>query len=376
MLSSQLGIRLLLWIGTSVPRPAPYEVMNAFRSLEVITDVSESNDGFELTFALGKDKLGDYTLLQSGALDPDSRVVIGVLLGARLEPLIDGVIYNHQVSPGEQPGSATLTVSGRDISVMLDLEEKDHEFPNESDSTMVRNILDDYARFGILQPFEVTTTQETPNRDRRIPHQRETDLHFIQRLARRNGFVFYVEPRFMGENKAYWGPENRQGMPQKSLTHELGPASNVKSLRVTNDALAPVQVNGRSFNPETKTSEQISPPSTLRRSLSRSAGTPRRTQRLRHTASRQEDLRDTWATAAVSLASEPVRAEGELETVRYGNILHPRRLVGVRGLSRAYDGDYFVRRVTHRIQRGVYTQSFSLTREGTGAQSSNLRSEQ
>ena len=32
MLSSQLGIRLLLWIGKTVPRPAPYDVMNAFTS--------------------------------------------------------------------------------------------------------------------------------------------------------------------------------------------------------------------------------------------------------------------------------------------------------------------------------------------------------
>ena len=93
MLSSQLGIRLLLWIGKDVPRPAPYEVMNAFRSLEVINDVSETNDGFELTFALGKDKQGDYSLLQSGALDPDSRVVIGVLLGAK------PVSYTHLTLP-------------------------------------------------------------------------------------------------------------------------------------------------------------------------------------------------------------------------------------------------------------------------------------
>jgi phage protein D len=375
MFSSKLGIRLLLWIGRQVPRPAPYEVMNAFRSLEVITDVSETNDGFELTFTLGKDKQGDYTLLQSGALDPDSRVVIGVLLGARLETLIDGVIYNHQVSPGDQPGSATLTVSGRDVSVVLDLEEKDAQYINEKDSDIVKNILGDYAQFGIFPPFDVTTAGDAPNEDQRIPRQHETDLRFIQRLARRNGFVFYIEPRMMGENTAYWGPENRGGMPQAPLTHGLGPASNVKSLRVTNDALAPVEVNGRTFNPVEKRSEQISPPETLRSALSSSAATARRTQRLRHTASRRDNLRDTWARAAVSLAPEPIRAEGELETVRYGGVLRPRRLVGVRGLSRAYDGDYFVRRVTHRIQRGVYTQSFTLSREGIGARSSNLRVE-
>ncbi len=86
---------------------------------------SNPGDGFQLTFTSARIKRGEYSLLQSGALDPDPRVVIGVLLGVTLEPLIDGVIYHHQVSPGEQPGTSTLTVSGRDVSVMLDLEEKE-----------------------------------------------------------------------------------------------------------------------------------------------------------------------------------------------------------------------------------------------------------
>ena len=98
MLSSLLGIRLLLWIGKTVPRPAPYDVMNALTSVEVTNDVEEPRDGFQLSFTLGKNKSGEYSLLQSGALDPEARVVIGVLLGVTLEPLIDGVIYHHQVA--------------------------------------------------------------------------------------------------------------------------------------------------------------------------------------------------------------------------------------------------------------------------------------
>ena len=66
-------------------------------------------------------------------------------------------------------------------------------------------------------------------------------------------------------------------------------------------------------------------------------------------------------------ASEPVSAEGELDTVRYGSVLRARRLVGVRGVGRSYNGDYFVQRVTHKIQPGVYTQTFQLSRGGTGA---------
>ena len=64
---------------------------------------------------------------------------------------------------------------------------------------------------------------------------------------------------------------------------------------------------------------------------------------------------------------DAVTGTGKVETVRYGNILRARKLVGVRGAGFAYDGFYYVNRVTHNIARGQYSQSFSITREGTGA---------
>src|SRR3712207_8587317 len=47
---------------------------------------------------------------------------------------------------------------------------------------------------------------------------------------------------------------------------------------------------------------------------------------------------------------------GTVETARYGHALRARRLVGVRGAGRTYDGLYYVRRVTHSIERGSYRQ--------------------
>src|SRR5262245_29569534 len=123
MLTSLLGIRLILLLGKTLPLPASADIMNALTKVEVTQDV-DGQDGFQLTFTLGKNKLGDYNLLASGALDPDHRVVIGAILGVLPEPLIDGVIYHHQIAPSNEPGMSTLTVMGRDISVLLDLEEK------------------------------------------------------------------------------------------------------------------------------------------------------------------------------------------------------------------------------------------------------------
>jgi hypothetical protein len=49
---------------------------------------------------------------------------------------------------------------------------------------------------------------------------------------------------------------------------------------------------------------------------------------------------------------------------RYGRLLKARQLVGVRGAGLAYDGLYYVRSVTSKLQRGEFKQEFNLTRNG------------
>ena len=50
--------------------------------------------------------------------------------------------------------------------------------------------------------------------------------------------------------------------------------------------------------------------------------------------------------------------------LRYGHVLKPRKLAAVRGAGTDFDGLYYIKSVTHNIQRGQYTQSFSLARGG------------
>ena len=71
--------------------------------------------------------------------------------------------------------------------------------------------------------------------------------------------------------------------------------------------------------------------------------------------------------------SRSVTGEGQLDTERYGYILRAGGLVGVRGVGASYNGNYYVRRVTHTIERGSFTQSFSLSREGVGAKEKKVR---
>ncbi|MFL6257082.1 MAG: phage late control D family protein [Pyrinomonadaceae bacterium] len=364
MLASTLGIRLILLVGPTVPLPAPAPLSQALTSAEVTNDAS-TGDGFQLTFTLGKDA-ADYGLLLSGALNPFNRVVVGVMMGAMPEVLIDGIITHHQLTPSNEPGKSTLTVTGKDVSVMLDLKEKNEKYPNQTDSIIVAQLLAKYAIYGLV-PRPAPTT-DIPIELERIPRQHETDLKFIKRLAHKNGYVFYVEPVTFGVNTAYWGPESRAGLPQPALTTNMGHYTNVTSLNFSNDAYAPIGTEGTFVEPITKSAIPIPPlPSLKVPPLAAMPAVPRRTQLMRETANQNASSAAVSAIAAATNSPDSVTGRGELDSVRYGHVLRARKLVGVRGAGFNYDGIYYVRRVSHHISHGSYKQSFELSREGTGS---------
>ncbi len=365
MLASQLGVRLFLLLGKTVPLPASREVMNALSRVEVTND-SDAGDGFKLVFTLGKDKSADYGLLTSGAFDPFNRVVIGVALGLLPEVLIDGLVAHHQVAPGNEPGTSTLTVMGRDLRQVLDLEEKNEEYKNQPDFVIFNRLIANYGQYGLVP--QATPTTDVPIEIQRVPRQHETDLRFIERMARRNGFVFYIEPVTIGVNRAYFGPEIRAGIPQPALSVGMGFFTNVKRLNFSNDALAPESPKGSITEPITKISIPIpSLPSLKIPPLSLSPASAGRKTLLRDTANQSPISAAVSALAKATNAADPVRGEGELDTVRYGSVLRARGLVGVRGVGALYGGTYYVRSVTHAIAHDSYTQQFKISREGTGA---------
>jgi len=366
MLSSLLGIRLILLLGETIPLPASYDIMTALTHVEVTND-ADQGDGFQLTFALSRDSLMGYSVLSGGSLDPFNRVVIGVLLGASPEVLINGVITHQQFSPTSDPGLSTLTVTGKDATVMLDLKEANQLYKNQPDFVIVNRILANYAQYGLLPPYQVTPTTNVPIELERVPRQHETDLKFIQRMAKRNGFVFYTEPLTFGVDTVYWGPETHLSIPQPAISMNMGPSTNSPNIQFSNDALAPVGTEGSFVEPITKQSIPIPALPSLRLPPLVSGETPaKRTVRLRDTANQDPAQAATSAVATVTNSPDSVRGESELDTVRYGNVLRARGLVGVRGAGFDYDGTYYVRRVTHTIARGTYTQRFTISREGTG----------
>ncbi|PNG16594.1 hypothetical protein C1J00_41070, partial [Streptomyces cahuitamycinicus] len=91
------------------------------------------------------------------------------------------------------------------------------------------------------------------------------------------------------------------------------------------------------------------------------------------TAKQQREQAEAELLARAAVSADVVSGSGSLDVNRHGYILQPRQLVGVRGAGRAYDGDYYVKSVTHNLRPGSYQQNFTLSREGLEARSDYVR---
>jgi hypothetical protein len=364
-LASVLGVRLLLWLGSTVPTPPDPGVLAGLTRLRVTNDAN-GRDGFELTFTVGVGKSFDIDLLESGVVEPKTRVWVAAILGVVPEVLIDGVITHHQLTMSNEPGTGTLTVQGTDLTVLLDLEDRNKPFANQPDSVIVLQMLAGYPQLGFVPA--ITPTTDVPIELQRIPRQTGTDLAFIRKAAQRNGFIFYVEPVTFGVNQFYWGPPTQAGLPQPALTSNLGGETNVNRVNFGNDALAAVGAKVTIVEPITRTRIPLPPAPSLRLPpLAASPAPAIRTTVLREAANINPAQALLASAAAATNAPPAVTAHGDLDTARYGAVLRARRPVGLRGAGRSYDGNWYVTKVTHDIARDRYTQRFDLSRDGTGA---------
>lgn len=366
------SIQLSLLIGKSVPTPAPRELMNALQSVEI---TQSETAGFQMSFLAQRSPQMslDYSLLNNTLLQPGNRVIISVTLQATPRVLMDGII-THQQFASDNNGAMLLSVTGQDISLLMDLYEIPAEYPGMGNAAIALFVLAKYAAYGVTPVVIPPLTGEISLPIEHIPQQNTSDLRYLQSLAAEHNHIFFIKPGPVPlQNIAYWGPVNRIGVPQKALTVDAGPQTNVESMSFSYDGLAPVQVFGAVSDEEsetvlpvlTLTSTRLPPLSSLPALIVNQPLV--RKQLLDYQGSSYLDaLVRAQAITDQSVASV-VTADGTLDVVRYGDILSAPGIVGVRGVGFSYDGLYYVKSVTHQIRQGQYTQNFSLAREGLGS---------
>jgi hypothetical protein len=368
------NVQLRLFIGPIIPQTPQREVMDALAEVEVkVLDVGQS--GFKLTFIIDKrSPLQILFLLTGGMPLLFMRVVIAVVVNGATNVLIDGVITDNNIAPGDKGSNSTLTLMGKDLTSLMDQSKlSGFPFPAMPAEARIALLLLKYAIFGVAPLVIPSVLLFVPLPIDQIPSQQGTDLEYIRYLADQAGYVFYIDPGPVpGVSKAYWGPQIKVGNPQPALNVDFDAYTNVESLRFSFDQeknkIPLVYIynsqTGISFPIPLPPITPLNPPLGAIPPLPTNLLPPDLTPFGDDLSKRPIPQAIMMGLARAAQNAEAVSCEGSLDVTRYRNVLQARQLVGVRGAGPAFDGLYYVKSVTHKIKRGEYKQDFSLTRNG------------
>jgi hypothetical protein len=368
------SVQLGLMIGPVIPLTPPRAVMDALAEVEVsVKDVGQS--GFKLTFSIDKQSPLQILFLLTGGLPLlFMRVVITATVNGVSNVLIDGVITENHIAPGDKGSNSTLTLMGKDLTALMDQATwSGFPFPACPPEARVALILVKYALFGVIPLVIPSVLLFVPLPIDQIPSQQGTDLQYIQYLADQAGYVFYIDPGpTPGVSKAYWGPQIKVGPVQPALSSDMDAYTNVESLHFSFDQEKNKIPLLYIYNSDTGVSISIplppitplNPPLGLIPPLPTNLLPPDLSPFRDDLSKKPIPQAVMMGLAAAAQNAEAVSCEGSLDVTRYGGVLKARQLVGVRGSGPAFDGLYYVKNVTHKIKRGEYKQDFTLTRNG------------
>jgi hypothetical protein len=368
------SVQFTLMIGPIIPLTPPRAVIDALAEVEVKTeDVGTS--GFQLTFSIDKNSPLQLLFLLTGGLPLlFMRVVVIVTVNGVASVLIDGVITNNQISPGDKGSNSTLTITGKDLTALMDQSDwSGLPFPAMPAEARVLLLLAKYSLFGVIPLVIPSVLLAISLPIEQIPSQQGTDLQYIRLLASQAGYVFYLDPGpAPGISKGYWGPQIKVGTPQPALNIDMDAYTNVESMHFNFDqeknrlpiVYVNIQETGVSIPIPIPPITPLNPPLGLIPPMYTNLLPPDLTPFREDLSKLPIPQAIMMGLAAAADYAEAVTCEGSLDVTRYGGVLKARRLVGVRGAGQAFDGLYYVKSVTHKIKRGEYKQSFTLSRNG------------
>lgn len=372
------GFYLSIRMGSLVnPSPVPQAVIDALTDVSISSTVG-AQSGFQMKFTIGKNSLISQSLLPSGYFDPRTRVIIIVTVKGRPDVLMDGIITKQDVTPSSEPGKSTLTVTGLDISAMMNfIDLTGIPYPAMPNFVIVNVVLAKYLLFGAVPLVIPDLVNILMNPLEKFPKQQGTDYAYVTALAQKVGYVFYIDPGpEPGMSIAYWGPEFGGFLPtQPALSINMDAASNVESLNFSYNGLAATQYIATILEPNSKFPIPIPIPNIdfFKASLSEKAPTPLKSAVIKDLASKSFGEAALLVIGALLATEDAITGSGSLDVLRYGHVLKARQKVSVRGAGIYYDGLYNVKSVTHSLKRGEYKQNFTLARGGVKSSVSSVQ---
>jgi phage protein D len=294
--------------------------------------------------------------------------------------------YPGNMAPARQcivqriTGGRVLQVEALARSVLMNLRTRVRTFTNMTRADVASQIASENG-YGL----ELQVIEDTEIRYPTITQARLTDAQFLMRLARMEGFEFFVDV-----DGFHWHRRNVAASPVRTFRYFTSEVGEILDFSIENDVTARpgrVRARGRNLTERTDIDEQADDQSdadrtvlaTTREVIDFEQGTTTTvTQTERNVGS--EEVRTTSAPDAQTARREAV---GRFRRVQQTAVKMTLQLVGdpsllaktvvaVEGLGQRLSGRYYVQQVTHEIT-GAYRMSAKVVSDGAGGHSTESR---
>ena len=276
-------------------------------------------------------------------------------------PLIEGPIARSDTDLSAQPGNSQVRLTVRDDSAFLNRNQSAHTYTHKTEREIIDAVLTEYrseaGATATFTPDIAPIPGDVPGNAAR----RSTPIQFLRQLAHERGFHAYVLPAATkGEpSKFCYKPKTRTPPTLPPLTL-LGDDRTLQTLHIEANPEGPQSTSLARLD---LASGQVTVHRASAGSAELMATLPAIPSGLE--AQRLADPRDggrhapeVTAEANTARSMYAYRASGRVVPSRYPGVLVPYQLITLRAGATGNSADYLLRKVTHTLDRNLYTQEF------------------
>jgi hypothetical protein len=320
-----------------------------------VEEATNDADAATLTARVVPGADGEWTSLVDPLLTPRTPLAVQVTRGDvsyRFEGLSTEASWAIDAE-----GASRLSVKAVDRTLELDLEEKVVAWPGTSEGGVAEAIFSGYGMSAQVEP-----TPSGPDPDVHVLIQRATDWAFLRSLARRWGYVAYLEAED-GRTVGHFHPIDPLEDPQGELA--LGFGGDALAVQAQAQLVAGEKVQAQRI-PALSDEPQSGEAAGDDEAQGRSSLAAQATVLLAPDDVDGEVEPDAAAAGLARSSAFGVRLTVEIDTAGVGLMLRAKRTVLVKGLGSALSGLYLVERVRHVLTVDSHRQHVELARNALG----------
>jgi hypothetical protein len=302
---------------------------------------------------------GNFPFLADTRVGPGSELGVIAPVDGKNNWLVRGPVTGQQIHFEHGGSGSWVEVIGADAGVTMDRETKARAWADVADSDAVSTILSDYSLTS-----DIETSPASHLEDKHTLVQRDTDYRFVQRLAHRNGYLFWIDYDPEGSPTGRFKRPPVGGRPACDLIINLE-ANTLGALDLEWDSERPVAATATQLNLNDK--EDLAgdvDESPLTPLGSESLAAIGKTPRLIHLAAPVDDASDLTARSEAALIEAGWFLRGSTKTTvnALKKLVRAHTLVNVRGAGSRMSGKYLVSGVRHFIDSTGHRMEIELLR--------------